>query len=365
MVYNVKKCGLLSNTEAVPDLVLQGQPIPTVSGYKYLGFLVGREGIDFERHVENQAGKTRALMKYVEIRSFDWNPAIRWAIYRAFVRPQLEYGAPLTYAASQDRRGLLSEFEDVQAEGMRWVFHGSSGRNHALMEGILGILPLAKRFSHLRCRFQLQLRNMADRNPLRDLVEGAEPTRFLARFRSDPLFTAFSKEPFEGKPGPALDNFLLGRRREHIGGMRQTLLQNISPSSRTKGLLDKVFKAPPDVQLDFVLWRKGSLFLNRKCVCGKAWKRSHVACMPTVNLSEEGEGEFRRDRAGMSENFNRLDWLLNNGEWALAGETIGRWRKSLEEVTKQAGIDGLVRGDSRERMPLENGVLSDGRGQHS
>ena len=199
------------------------------------------------------------------------------------------------------------------------------------MEGFLGALPLAKRFSHLRCRFQLHLQNMSERNPLRNIMDRAEPFDFLARFRSDALFTEFSEEPREGDWKRALDIFLLLKRRGYIEGMKQVLLRNISPSSRTPGLMDRVFTAPAPLQLNFVLWRKGSLFLNRTCVCGGSWKRDHVACMPAVDLSDEEEGLFVHDRAGLPENFNRLDWLLNKGEWRLAAETMEKWGRSMSE----------------------------------
>ena len=226
-----------------------------------------RKGINFKKQIEVQAKKMRAFLVHLEFSSFDWIPAIRWAIYRTFAQPQLEYGSPIVYSASQTDKNLLSPFEEIQKEAMRWIFYSSSERNHMLMEGILGILPLIQRFSHLRCRFQFHLHKMVTNNPLRILIHNAQLADFLAQFRSDSLFSEFLKQPLEGD---ALDNYLLSKKRNQIGNMKQMLLQYILMASRTDRLLDKIFKAPSYLQVDFVLWRKGSLFINSKCICGES-----------------------------------------------------------------------------------------------
>jgi hypothetical protein len=53
------------------------------------------DGIGFPTYIRNQAETAIAFLKYVQFGSTSWAPSTRCAIYRTFLRPQVEYPAPL------------------------------------------------------------------------------------------------------------------------------------------------------------------------------------------------------------------------------------------------------------------------------
>ena len=70
---------------------LAGEPIPVVSEYKYLGFPMTGDGINFRQHVETQVSAT-AVLKFIQFQCSEWNPYMRYVIY-TFLHPKLEYSA--------------------------------------------------------------------------------------------------------------------------------------------------------------------------------------------------------------------------------------------------------------------------------
>src|SRR5947207_1692979 len=95
MIYNVSKCGVLSMFPTVGEKPFQlfNQPIPFVESYKYLGFPVTKDGIDFAGHIDAQIASTSSFLKFAQVQCSEWSPYTRYVIYTTFIRPKLEYGA--------------------------------------------------------------------------------------------------------------------------------------------------------------------------------------------------------------------------------------------------------------------------------
>jgi len=342
MIYNVAKSGVLSLGSEDVQLTLDGRVIPVVLSYKYLGFPMTSKGIDFLQHRNNIVNSTEAFLRFLVANGTDWSPAIRSAIFSTFVQPQMEYGAPLLLAYA-DFQSCQSDFyhplQLLQDQALAWIFCTNS--NHLrIFRGILGALPISERFSHLRCRYQFHLDNTFEQNPLRLILAAGVGTlnKFVSQFHRYSLYDRFKRSQFylQDKHGTqqslsqSLDRYLLSLRLNYISTIqrRSKLLSYITPHARLPGLKDKVFKAPSSFQIDFLAWRRGAKFLFFRCVCGDRWNRRHVKCLPAV-LPVELEEDFQKEKHEIGPGFQRLDFLLNHGQWDLAHTIIQHWSKLM------------------------------------
>jgi hypothetical protein len=298
-------------------------------------------------------------LNFIQVDGQEWVPGIRWAIYRTFVRPQMEYGAPLLKAFVDMRSdpSILKPLQLLHDRALRWVLCASDTSFHPVIhEGILGALPVYDRFTHLRCRFQLHLDQSFAQNPLRKILRNPLTTlgKLVSHLRKDALYDSF-KRTREYKDAPIhtkdsdsnlLSEYLLSLRSAHLRNREvgKVLLKYISPRSRTDRLTDKVLYAPPQFQTEFIAWRRGALFGHQKCIkCRENWHRGHIKCLPSVLLPLKLEciwqDEIRDRHPG--QNFSRIDFLLNEGEWELAHTALDHWRKALRYISNYKLTDFL------------------------
>lgn len=95
MEANLTKCGIVSCSPY--ELFLSGLPIPNVSMYKYLGFPHTMKGIDWTSHVKTVMTRTQRFLSSLAISGLtrQWPEWARLSVYKSFIRPILEYGAPV------------------------------------------------------------------------------------------------------------------------------------------------------------------------------------------------------------------------------------------------------------------------------
>src|SRR5579859_3731509 len=105
MSYNVGKCGVIHHPATVAEYRLCGSSIPVVSVYKYLGFPITIDGIDYIMHLQTLADTVMGFLKFIQFDSSVWSCNTRWILYRTFIRPQMEYGAPLIHCFNLHRSG--------------------------------------------------------------------------------------------------------------------------------------------------------------------------------------------------------------------------------------------------------------------
>jgi hypothetical protein len=331
MMYNVKKCGVLEISPSVGkhSLYLAGNEIPVVDTYKYLGFLVDKTGINFPMHIQRQAESGTAFLKFLQVHCSEWSPYIRYIIYNTFLRPKLEYGAPLIYAFAA-KNGVFDPIQQVQNEAIMWIFNATT-KHLKVLRGILSALTIEQRFSHLRCSFQLHLQHSAKNNPIRKLINTKQKP--ISALNKNSLYERFLK--IENLSSNHLQlkkvmfDFLTTERSAILSKSTSILVNYISRSARTDGLVDKVLMAPAQYQRMFLSWRRGALFSKCKCPCGQTWHRKHIPCFPPIILSEDYQKEFDQQKKDHSKNFSKMDYLLNNEKWDLAYEILKSWQKLI------------------------------------
>jgi len=347
MVFNVKKCGIIitSQLEAIlaqNPLVLQHEIIPTCESYQYLGFPMTINGIDHQLHLIKQMNTVLAFLKFVQFSSYSWSPYVRMVIYRTFIQPQMEYGAPLidSFHKAVSSHDFYNSLYDAQKKSLAWVL-GCSTTNYKVNEGILGVLPISKRFSHLRTLFELHRLSLTPNNPLHILLTSNDKWStkiMLTHLRSNALYNKFIEtENNDSKYRlQRLRAFLISERRQYINKNAGILVNYISPESRSSpSLVDKVISAPVLFQKTFISWRQGKMFYRSKCICGQSWTRGHISHLPTIleRLSSKLQRDWNVKMLEQSKNFTVIDFLLNEGEWDLCYSILSFWRKSLEIST--------------------------------
>jgi hypothetical protein len=333
MIYNVSKCGVIYiDSPTVGDLILCGTPIPLMSTYKYLGLPVTSDGIDFTAHVLIQVQSTTAFLKFVQVQCAEWTPYTRYIIYNTFIRPKLEYGAPLTFEYSDSK--LFNALQDVQNAAFAWIF-STDVKRVKVLQGILGALPIELRFSHLRCSFQLHIDHSDKDNPLRKLIRASTVNDYIYRLRSDRLYNDFLSLP---KLPPdyrllksKMSDFLLSRRSGFLSTSKSVLVNYIPLTARTDSLIDKTFNAPIQFQRRFLTWRRGTMFFGMKCICGQPWTRQHIPCLSPIVLTPKLDSKFNECHTKFSKNFSRLDFLLNVQAWDEAAKSLDMWQASLSK----------------------------------
>ena len=69
-----------------------------MSEYNYLSFPITASGIDFEGYVNRRVVAAVNRSKFLALRSDTWGPSYRLVVYKQFLAPIFEYGAPLVSA---------------------------------------------------------------------------------------------------------------------------------------------------------------------------------------------------------------------------------------------------------------------------
>ena len=350
MVFNISKCGVVLPSDLRPivgqdPLLLQGEALPLVESYKYLGLPMTADGIDFPTYIKGQAETAVAFLKYIQFGSTSWAPSIRWAIYRTFLRPQVEYAAPLVYAFTllPGHGDDLKALQIAQSDALAWVLNTKVNHDN-INHGLLGALPIIHRFRHLRCQFELHKNGLHIENPfltvvVRWRVGFGDHRKLLYYLRKDDLYEEF--RPTVGLPRGTLTgdlhrikaqlhDFLTAKRMIYLQLHKSVLLEYIM-AGRTESLIDKSIYAPVKWQSQFLSWRRGALFLNHKCVCGKRWNRSHIKCLPSGldKLNLNLIAEFEKSRSDFSTNYSIVDFLLNTSHWKECWEILSVWRTLL------------------------------------
>ena len=347
MIYNVSKCGVISVQGLPVELTLAGELIPVLNAYQYLGFPMTAKGIDFLYHIATVNESAKRFLNFLQIDGQEWAPGIRWAIYRTFVRPQMEYGAPLVkaFVDKHSDLSLLNELQITQNRALAWILCATDVTKHNTHQGILGVLHVNDRFTHLRCRFQLHLDQSFHHNPLRQILRNPLMTigKLIGQLHRDTLYDGFKrsseymevKQHYKDLDSELLYQYLLSLRTSHLHNLKlgRSLLQCISARSRTERLTDKVLYAPPTFQREFVAWRRGTLFWNQRCICGNLrWNRGHVEHMPYVGLPRKLRRAFDDEKLLRPDHFNVIDFLLNEGKWELAHNILALWKEKLRSA---------------------------------
>ena len=321
--FNVKKCAVISTEGGV--LVLQGQTVPAVATYQYLGFPITIRGIDFAAHLTSRLGAAIRRSDFLTLRSDSWGVANRLRVYNRHLAPMFEFGAPLVESWRQSSRQARQEFAAAFASWRKllaWV-NGGSKSCARVTANLLGLTSPQKRFQLLKTQYQLVIQELARDNPLQGIIR--KRNAFARTLSHDQTFDAFREGAAPEPDLPTqLQTYLRNARREIIAKEAQRAkLTRIIPleSRRVPGLFlaDITLAAPVDAQGLLLSYRRNRFGMRKKCPCGRPYLRTHEICshLPhPIRLSKAERAEKARMFAHLDPGDAKvtdLDYLLNKG----------------------------------------------------
>jgi endonuclease/exonuclease/phosphatase family metal-dependent hydrolase len=337
MEVNIQKCAIVSSLPGRPPLSVSGQPIPYLDSYTYLGFPQTPSGIDWLRHIKKSMDKTKACIGYLRSSNHarSWPTWARLLVYKTFIRPLLEYGAPMichwlmTPKKRRKKRPRISpstststststwkELEAVQDQALFWIFGTTRPRPVLLSISSLGTMQ--HRFQELACRFTFHLDRLDPSNPATSLighVSSLSESSLLRRCKSHPLRVSYDQlKAFQ--PTASLRSFLVSHRLASLS-TKSRLVKYILPSCRTgQSQIDSLlFLTSSSLFKKAFYWRRNVLGLGYTCLaCSLPFNRCHIhRCSllpPIVPLSSS------------EPNYTVLDELLNTRRY---NEFLSSW----------------------------------------
>jgi hypothetical protein len=355
---NVKKCGLLCarRSDDAVDILIDGKPIPVVTSYAYLGFPVKTHGIDFEEHFRHRLSRANGRASFLRLHSDDWGPAHRLRIYRQYLAPMFEYGAPLVWAWATQSPCNMSAFKQA-ADGWKdlvsWIV--TCDRNcYGVAANLCGLVEPAVRFGHLHTAFQRLLAQSQSDNPLklagsRLLQNDSSNCSFIIKLKSNQDWKMF-RSTGDDKPTLrlALRHFLRRRKEASVlKDARSRHLTSITACSRSMNVLhmaDVALLAPIQHQQAALKYRMGTFMFGTMCVCDphRRFGRGHEACPHLPQLIRLSKMEQRQKKRMIqtllldrSRRFTDVDFLINKQHFHRVLPYLSAIRNALKTIHHQ------------------------------
>jgi hypothetical protein len=278
MIISIHKCGVMNNKSHIP-LRVGSEELPEVNTYDYLGFPISDGSIDLTQHIRNQVQKATSALNYAKrlCKRFDWPERVRLSIYRTFIRPLLEYGAPynhywLTQETSGDLRSLIDNLEKMALD---WILHPTVALNNIHLT--LDIPSEIDRLEAQAIIFRIKLPLLGRNNFLHNLLANPQlaggPVRYLSTLDTSTLLT----EPVK--------NLTQLRKRAHDWCMSKILDRELEPRifppgrrHLTYGPCNSLWIPDTKTRKEAILWRLCHYpkLVGRRCPLGHPWSRRCV-----------------------------------------------------------------------------------------
>ena len=292
---NPKKCAIVTAMSALGPLLIYNEEVPQQALVNYLGVPICAKGMDFKLHLQQRIHAAIGRTRWLGIQSDSWGPAHRLRIYKQFLAPMFEYGAPLVWAWAQEYQ---EEFYQATTEWktlMGWITNTSS-RRYLLTANLCGLSTLEGRFTHLRASYQLILDNMEEKSPLKQLLAQSQlrhssTLSFINNLQTDDTLTQFKNLHYIQPISKAsLSIFLRERLQQAIDfEAHKAHLTSIIPfiSRQVPGLRFADISLSASVYAQDLLfkYRRGQLLFGMKCICGKLFQRGHEETCHALKIS--------------------------------------------------------------------------------
>ena len=316
MEWNLDKSGVVCSVEV--NLVLDQKVLKQVGSYKYLGFPVNHQGIEFKPHLQHLV--TSQQKTFNQLKRIPFSENSKLITYKTFIRPRGEFGLALISQSNLD----FKAFKELQDEIVIWIL----GQNRQVEYSILGLGKFEFRLEILKAGLSKHLNECHLDNPISILRRNQNWGHYLGNSRSiirqsfyHPWYSEYNK---------------YAARKDDPIKFRTYIANKFSSFHRDWGALHqyiRVRKVDPcllikDSQLRRMAlqWRRNIWCLGKgRCSrCGKQLNRGCVnLCFgqyfETI-MSDQEELDFRMEEAAVHvcnrrANYTRVDYLLNQGKF--------------------------------------------------
>jgi hypothetical protein len=296
---------------------------------------------------------------WLGIQSDSWGVAHRLRVYKQFLAPMFEYGAPLVFAWINESIANLKQFETSTTgfkDLMAWIGHYSGGRHH-VTANLCGLLSVQGRFQHLHAAYQPILDQMQSSNPLKQLLiqsySQVDRQSFLQCLGSNTLFIKFKQTSnFVPSVKKALARFLRHEyRRKIYDDSRSASLTRLIPMNarNVPGLFmaDGCLKTSTNKQDLLFQYRRGVFMYNSICACHPEVRfyRGHETCQALARPVDLTHVE-RQEKWKMGlqltideTKFTDVDFLLNTKRVEAAAKILMSIRTQLRQVYNKSRLE--------------------------
>lgn len=151
--------------------------IPVTEVYTYLGFAHTRNGIQWDKVVEHNNAKGKAILDFLQLFRNRWSEVLLMQIYKTFVRSRMEYGGQAIYHMfnidPQKRRGLIEQSDQIQSKALTWIT--GIRHNDKVLEAICDFPAWEDRLYALAVTFHDHINRSATDHPIHGIARRTQP----------------------------------------------------------------------------------------------------------------------------------------------------------------------------------------------
>jgi hypothetical protein len=282
MQFAPDKCIAL-DARQVTEYTMYGAPLVRSATATYLGIPFTQSGIDLAANAKTRAAKGRAVTAMVAQSGMNltgFAPAASTNVYRAFVRPVLEYGLALAPMTAKE----LEPLQKVQNMALRAVLSAPRHTSINALHKLLQVPPVAVRNEILNAKFATALNNNTNAtvpavnlwrcrggtNKTGSLVRRAARNRLWAGARKiNRLMHPLNRRAMVPMPGytkQQLKSFemdaicALDRGASNIAGAVQ-----VEPGDPVRDILTAAANQPIASRVTICRWMTGSIVRHDQC----------------------------------------------------------------------------------------------------
>ncbi len=380
MHFGINKCGSMGDDE---DMILNGEVIPKVHEYKYLGAFHKVGGIDFQATLERQLQKFHNFAGLLRRRGAGWPNWIRLHIAKTFLLPLLDYlKAPiyLSYLKTRDKEKMArytQKMAEARKQFWQFLFNTDNPVGQSTLESIVGIWSPQMEIEYTAARLQVHLEGLHPTNQLHRLRSNAHlalnkksilqlcyNSSLLKTYRKtftldkEPPEAVEEVEPRRDPPNgtqqdrpPSLRDWAKKRQlQDWITQQKEVLPYYIGTMQRSSSHVDIAFNKDDEFSQLAIKWRTNRLFSGRICgKCDKRFNRGHIVDCQLLDDDEEARSirqdpnyrsqisilkkELKWKKDWHEKNFTVLDFALNSRKTrvfvSLASKLESRLKKQV------------------------------------
>jgi hypothetical protein len=304
---------------------------------KYLGVPFSSKGAQWDLLQEQQLERANHQLEALQTNGANWPEWIRLQLVSMFLLPKADYCASLAYAARSMEAGHgdarldpWKEFDDLVLSFV--MNHNVSARRH--VSRLMCILKQTEqRHADFRTMVIRHLRTLHPEHPIHHLPTDV-PAYALIKSLLTPTadYVAWQAEIMQRRRGTMpipLEAWLKKRFVSSLMESKQTLHHYVLSCSTTAKHDMILYHKNYRERRAMIMWRLGTLWVGKTCVCGERFFRSHLhRCLypmycpvtPDLEIMEEGwqrdEQVVARDaetrRWTYRGHYTILDFFLNN-----------------------------------------------------
>lgn len=330
MQYQPLKCvqlGAADNPES--PLTMYGMQIPQQRTFQYLGIPFDVKGVDFEENFTARANKAKniaAALNRIGMNVAGFPPAASARLYKAFIRPVMEYGLQL---APQFEIHLES-LRKAQSFALKKIFSAPRNTSGNAVMRLLQVEPIAARNLIVTCQFYGRLHNSNDSNiPAvrfwRAAIQGSNRKSFAMLMNDrnrNPLWqhckrVSILTNPLQSiefsKPVAALSKAQQSKYAKKTLSKLDLGLSNVSASIQfdesdtIRPCLTSEGMPETRIRIPIYRWLLGNVAVHKTCnYCGEIMSRTHA-----VECSNAAADLLMRYPVTVPPAGNAIDAILN------------------------------------------------------